>query len=206
MHFTNVRSIQRQHVNIITSTTDNYKGRLFPMRMYNTSRTHVAPIVVQPSVSTIDPTKKILWGPPTWYFFHTLAEKVKPELFLQHRAALFGMIKDICKNLPCPTCSAHASQYIDKINVNSLQSKHDLIKMLFEFHNNVNARTNSPQFSYDELLSKYKQANFVNIVNNFMYYYKMEHHAIRMIADDMYRKRSAKSIIDWLHAHRDIFV
>ena len=38
--------------------------------------------------------------------------------------------------------------------------------MLFEFHNNVNARTNSPQFSYDELLSKYKQANFVNIVNN----------------------------------------
>jgi hypothetical protein len=116
------------------------------------------------------------------------------------------MIKDICKNLPCPTCSAHASQYIDKINVNSLQSKHDLIKMLFEFHNNVNARTNSPQFSYDELLSKYKQANFVNIVNNFMYYYKMEHHAIRMIADDMYRKRSAKSIIDWLQAHRDIFV
>lgn len=204
MHFTNVRSIQRQHVNIITTATNHNKSQMFSMRIYNTARIYGAPDV-QPIASTIDPTKKILWGPPTWFFFHTLAEKVKPELFLEYRAALFGIITDVCKNLPCPSCSMHASQYIDKINVNSLQSKDDLIKMLFDFHNNVNVRTNKPLFSYHELRLKYKQANFINIVNHFIYYYKMEHHAIRMIADDMYRKRSAKTIIDWLHSHRDIF-
>jgi hypothetical protein len=126
-------------------------------------------------------------------------------LFAEKRQAIFDIIREICGNLPCPSCTSHAKQYIDKINFNLIQSKHDLAMMLFNFHNDVNKRKNVPTFSYNELQPKYEKANFINIVNHFMHFYKMEHHAVRLMSDDLYRRRSAKSILDWLHANQHIF-
>jgi hypothetical protein len=205
MHFTNVRSIsrinQQQAVNAV-------KPQIITMfNMTHVSNRHVqAPInAIAEQPATVDPRNKILWGPPFWFFFHTLAEKVKPELFYENRDAIFGIVREICNNLPCPTCTSHATQYLNNINFNAIQTKQDFAMMLFEFHNSVNKRKNIPIFPYSELQPKYEKAIFINIVNHFMHFYKIEHRVIRLMSEDLYRRRSAKSILDWLHANQHIF-
>lgn len=206
MYFTNSRSIPKTQLSSMNIAT-HHSIHFFDITQ--NIRSLPTPIPVNPSIilpaTTVDTSKKILWGPPFWFFFHTMAEKVKPELFKQNREALFGIIREICNNLPCPACASHAKQYIDKINFNSIQTKHDFAMMLFEFHNSVNKRKNVPIFPYSELQPKYEKANFINIVNYFLHFYKMEHHVVRQMSDSLYRRRSAKSIQDWLHANLHIF-
>jgi len=205
MHFTNVRSISRSNQQQTIDAAKPQMITMFNMRpqINRQVRAPITAVVEQPA--SVDPSKKILWGPPIWFFFHTLAEKVKPELFYQNRNAIFGIVREICSNLPCPTCTSHATQYINNINFNAIRTKQDFILMLYEFHNSVNKRKNLPLFPYSELQPKYEKANFINIVNHFMHFYKMEHHVVRLMSEDMYRRRSAKSILDWLHANQHIF-
>ena len=205
MHFTNVRSISRANQQQAIDATKPQIMTMFNMRQqFNRQvQSPITSVVEQPA--TVDQSKKILWGPPFWFFFHTLAEKVKPELFHQNRDAILGIVREICQNLPCPTCTSHATQYLNKINFNAIRTKQDFIMMLFEFHNSVNKLKNLPIFPYSELQPKYEKANFINIVNHFMHFYRMEHHAIRLMSEDLYRRRSSKSILDWLHANQHIF-
>jgi hypothetical protein len=206
MHFTNVRSISRINQQQVVDAAKPQTITMFNMQQRFNTRPVQAPIAAaaeQPA--TVDQSKKILWGPPFWFFFHTLAEKIKPELFYQNRHALLGIVRDICHNLPCPTCASHATQYLNNINFNAIQTRDEFIMMLYEFHNSVNKRKNFPIFPYSELQPKYEKAIFVNIVNYFMHFYKMEHHVVRLMTEDMYRRRSAKSILDWLHANQHIF-
>ena len=205
MHFTNVRSISRSNQQQTIDAAKPQMITMFNMRpqINRQVRAPITAVVEQPA--SVDPSKKILWGPPIWFFFHTLAEKVKPELFYQNRNAIFGIVREICSNLPCPTCTSHATQYINNINFNAIRTKQDFILMLYEFHNSVNKRKNLPLFPYSELQPKYEKANFINIVNHFMHFYKVEHRVIRLMSEDMYRRQSAKSILDWLHANQHIF-
>ena len=207
MHFTNVRSTSRINQQQAIDSAKPQIMTMFNMTPRFNARPVQAPItsavIDQPAI--VDQSKKILWGPPFWFFFHTLAEKVKPELFYQNRDALLGIIREICSNLPCPTCTTHATQYLNNINFNAIQTQQDFVMMLYEFHNSVNKRKNLPIFPYSELQPKYERANFVNIVNHFMHFYKIEHRIIRLMAEDMYRRQSAKSILDWLHANQHIF-
>ena len=205
MHFTNVRSISRSNQQQTIDAAKPQMITMFNMRPQINRQVHAPITAVVEQPASVDPSKKILWGPPIWFFFHTLAEKVKPELFYQNRNAIFGIVREICSNLPCPTCTSHATQYINNINFNAIRTKQDFILMLYEFHNSVNKRKNLPLFPYSELQPKYEKANFINIVNHFMHFYKMEHHVVRLMSEDMYRRRSAKSILDWLHANQHIF-
>ena len=91
------------------------------------------------------------------------------------------------------------------MNTNTIKCKDDLVNFLFVFHNNVNERKHKPQFSYNDLIAKYKNANLINITKHFLYYFKMEHHSVRMIADGMHRKRSAANIQKWLQENIHIF-
>ena len=60
------------------------------------------------------------WGPPTWTLFHTLAEKIHEDTYPILGPQLFYHIKNICRNLPCPECSQHASTFLTKINFNGI--------------------------------------------------------------------------------------
>ena len=200
MYFTNPRSVSKNKV-IIQPKNNN-------ISMMNIVRKPSRPRPTEPIQTTAISNQKkdeMLWGAPTWYFFHTIAEKIKIEYFADSKVPLFNLIKSVCMNLPCPSCTEHATQYIEKININSIKSKEDFIMLYFNFHNEINKRKNKPIFTYEELREKYSKANIINIVNNFLYYYKMEHHAVRMIADNMHRKRNAKQILDWLHTNLHIF-
>lgn len=205
MYFTNSRSIPKHNSSPPNNTNNTNNNIAFGVKLYERRLPNQPKNIVNVHQATVDTSKKILWGPSFWFFFHTLAEKVKPEYFNEYREALFKIIREICHNLPCPSCASHATQYIDKINFNLIRTKEDLSMMLFTFHNDVNKRKNVPMFPYNELQPKYEKAIFINIVNHFMHFYKMEHHVVRLISDNMYRNRSAKSILEWLHANQHIF-
>jgi len=111
--------------------------------------------------------QKKVWGNATWYLFHTLAEKLKPE-FKSELPVLFSYIQLICNNLPCPTCQSHASETMMRVNKGTVTSSQEsLINFLLFFHNSVNKRIGTPEFS-KEALTMYKNAITANIIQNFI--------------------------------------
>lgn len=150
--------------------------------------------------------KKILWGPAIWFLLHTLAEKVKPELFSSIRVELLNNIYSICVNLPCPLCSNHAKEYLDKINFNTIQTKLDLKILLFNFHNDVNKRKNYALFSREELDEKYSRANTVNIIHNFIIFFQDKYRSPKLIADDLQRKYIAIRLREWFSHNIHSFI
>lgn len=171
---------------------------------YSTMRSQqirqASPVVPpQPTVlTTSTKVKKMRWGEPTWFAFHTLAEKVKEESFPLIRHELLNIINTICNNLPCPECAKHATAYMNSINFNSIQTKEHLKIMLFNFHNEVNRKKGFPIFEYEDLQPKYSKANLIPILQNFMRHFEDKTGSFRLIADEMHRSRLCSHIRTWL--------
>lgn len=157
------------------------------------------------ALSSPEPVKKMKWGEPFWFLFHTMAEKVKDELFPSVREELLKMIYTICINLPCPDCSNHAIHYLNGINFKRIQSKSELKEMLFIFHNTVNARKKMPLFPREELDTKYSKAQMVPILNHFMVHFRNKKSSIQMIANDFHRERIFKELQKWFNVNIHIF-
>jgi len=85
-----------------------------------------------------------IWGPATWNFFHTIAEKIKEEHFNIIGPQLFLIIRRICLNLPCPDCSQHANAFLNRVNFSKIHSKDEFKNMLCFFHNEVNKKKENP--------------------------------------------------------------
>jgi hypothetical protein len=160
------------------------------------------PIVQDPP----NPNKKPMkWGEPTWFLFHTLAEKIKPEYFTEIRKELLNIIYTICSNLPCPNCAKHAVEYLNAINFNTIATKEALKMMLYKFHNEVNRRKNIAEFPINQLVPKYSAANTVNIIHNFMPYFEDRTGSIKLIADNLHRSRVALQLKAWFNKNIDYF-
>lgn len=166
-----------------------------------------APSVSATNIDAIEPPKKksMKWGEPTWFLFHTLAEKIKPEYFQEIRADLLNIIYTICTNLPCPDCAKHANAYMNGVNFNSITTKEHLRLLLYRFHNEVNRRKGFAEFPLDQLTEKYSKADTVKIIHYFMPFFEDKHASIRMISDDMHRARIALQLKAWFNKNIGAF-
>jgi hypothetical protein len=106
------------------------------------------------------------WGPPTWIFIHTLAEKIKDESFPIVGQHVIMSIIQICNHLPCPECAQHAKEFWSKVKISSIKTKTDLINVLFVFHNTVSKRKGLRPFKYDSL-KYYQSRNVIETYNAF---------------------------------------
>lgn len=170
-------------------------------KIVNQTRINNIPIAspIQP-----DQPKKMKWGEPVWLLLHTLCEKVKLDSFSEIRHGFLNIIYIICTNLPCPDCSAHAKTYLDGNQFMAIQTKEQLIRFIFDFHNSVNARKGFPIFKYQDL-QKYSSAITVNIIYNFMNSYNVKNHSIHMISNDLYRSRIIEKIKTWFNENINKF-
>jgi hypothetical protein len=150
-------------------------------------------------------SKSMKWGEPTWFLFHTLAEKIKPEYFQEVRVELLNIIYTICTNLPCPDCAKHATDYMNGVNFNTIITKDHLRLVLHRFHNEVNRRKGFAEFPLDQLSEKYSKADTVKIIHYFMPFFEDKHASIRMIADDMHRSRIALQLKSWFNKNIGAF-
>lgn len=192
------------NLNQINQNSNNKKLYVNNMVMMPFSRNVLPQIPIKKEEVIIVPpenknTKSMKWGQPIWFFFHTLAEKIKEESFKKIRAELLNIIYTVCVNLPCPTCASHATEYMNNINFNTIQTKEQLKEMLYVFHNSVNKRKNFPLFPRENLEEKYSKANTINIIQNFMIHFSDRHASIHMIANDMHRQRITKKLKDWMN-------
>lgn len=180
----------------ITSYSQSNKNVIFSFNNIKTN--DKAKIQNNNSNNISNETTKMLWGKPTWYFLHTLAEKVKDDNFTQIKGELLGIIYQICCNLPCPLCANHAKKHLDNINFGTINTKNDLIKMLYLFHNEVNSKKNYELFNYNEVQKLYSKANFISIANNFFYHYN-NYTNLKLQSDSLHRKQVIKKIKLWLN-------
>ena len=182
---------------------------------YNTSMQNVIPIANnihwynstrninnQPPIQEVEPppvsnSGKMVWGQPVWFLLHTLSYKVKEETFPQFRDELLRIIYVICTNLPCPTCSEHAKTYLDGINMATIRSKEQLKIMLFTFHNVVNQKKGYPIFSYNECEAKYTKAITINMIHNFMPFFKDKARSLKLMASDFQKRYTVKMLEKW---------
>ena len=146
----------------------------------------------------ISKDKKMKWGEAIWFLFHTLAEKIKEEHFQSKKYEMINIVKAICTNLPCPKCTDHATAYMKRLNIESIKIKQDWKDFLYKFHNEVNVRKNFVEFPYNELDSKYQNANTVNVINYFISVYKEKSNNVQMIATEMSRMRILRNTQQWL--------
>jgi hypothetical protein len=112
-----------------------------------------------------------VWGPAVWTLFHTLAEKVREDVYPIVLPNLFNIIVRICKFLPCPECSNDASNFLAKVKISDMKNKTQFKNQFYLFHNWVNAKKRKPLFNYNNL-SNYSRYNLINVVNNFVSRYQ----------------------------------
>ncbi len=189
--------------NQMHSTPNSIQTFHFRRMISNPPNTLTAPPSKLPS--SLPPKKVMKWGEPTWFLLHTLAEKIKPEIFDAVRPGLLDVIYSICINLPCPDCSNHAKNHLDSMNFKQIRTKEQLKNMLFEFHNIVNAKKGYPLFPRTELDSKYSAANTLNIIHHFMFFFEDKNRSPMMIASDLHRSRVTIVLKEWFNKHIQYF-
>lgn len=148
---------------------------------------------------------KVKWGEPTWFLFHTLSFKIKDNEFPKIRSSLLNYMYAICINLPCPDCANHAKAYLDGVNFNIIQTKEQLKRLFYNFHNEVNLRKGYPFFPYEELDEKYSKAITINIILNFMSHFSDRNRNIKLLASDLYRQKLCKVLKEWFNDNITVF-
>jgi len=208
------RNIITQNINNTNNVDRNKQINQMQMStIYRTKQAQYRQITSNkssPSVPSVeedtDPKKKKMkWGEPTWFLFHTLSYKIKDEKFDSFKNDLLNKINTICMNLPCPDCAAHATKYMNGINFGAIQTKEQLKRMLFQFHNEVNSKKGKPIFSYDDFDEKYSNAVTRRIIENFMHHFQDKHFSIRMIANDFHRTRLVTLLKEWFLQNINMF-
>lgn len=110
------------------------------------------------------------WGPATWTLFHILAEKLTNDNLVK---PIIQLIKTICASLPCPTCREHSTIILQKYSLyHTINTKHDLKRFVWEFHNQVNKKLKTSLYNFNNL-NKYSQYNLNSILNIWLKYFNI---------------------------------
>lgn len=178
---------------------------LYNMMLNNTTSSK---ILTQPknTINQIKPSdrERMTWGAPTWTLFHMIPEKVTHANFIKYKDSVIRVIVTICNNLPCPSCSQHASEYMKKVNFSSIRTSEDLKKMLFNFHNLVNQRKGYAQYSYDDMI-KYVDLDSTTVINEFMSHFQKKIYAPNLMAQQIYRQKQVEVVQTWFRENLHIF-
>jgi hypothetical protein len=83
------------------------------------------------------------WGPLLWRTYHLLAELPIDPTRMQ---IWKHILSSTARAMPCEKCRIHLSQYLE---TNPLVD--DVRKYMWNLHNRVNIRNESPSFLYEEL-------------------------------------------------------
>jgi hypothetical protein len=145
-----------------------------------------------------------VWGPAIWTLFHVLAEKVNENVYPFIKVELFSQIKRICGFLPCPECSADATNFLAKININDLKSKLEFRNIFYLFHNWVNAKKRKPLFNYSTLAS-YNNYRIVHVINNFISKYNTKGN-MKLISESFQRNLVLNNFKSWITKNIRAFI
>lgn len=136
-----------------------------------------------------------VWGPPIWTFLHTLAEKIKEDQYNKISIVLLSFIRRICSYLPCPSCSKHATYFLNQLKPDNYKTKADFKTLFFMFHNQVNVRKKKPVFNYSGL-EKYSRMNLFYAYNQFIRVYNTKGN-MNLLTESFQRSLVIKDFKQW---------
>ena len=137
---------------------------------------------------------KETWGNNVWYLLHGISHKINSEKFTENKNDIINLILLICNNLPCPECSKDASDKLKQINFDNINTKEDLIKLIFNFHNWVNKKLNKNLFDFDDLNNKYDKINLHIVSNNINIIFKSNSNIPQLMSHSMRRQLTLPKI------------
>jgi len=150
--------------------------------------------------------RRMQWGHHIWIFLHTLSVQIREDAFPVVGQELLRHIHGIVTNLPCPICSDHAKDYMKNINLAAIQTKEQLINLLFHFHNSVNQRKGYALFNRQDVESTYSRAIMNNAYHNFEMAYKDKSFNPKHITDEYVRNRVLMQFRGWLRNNGNNFL
>ncbi len=137
-----------------------------------------------------------VWGPPVWTLFHVLAERIYEDAYPSLYRELFAKIIRICRYLPCPDCSDHATTFLSRVIQSNLRCKEDFRRLLFMFHNMVNYRKRKRPFAYPDVSPKYASLRVIPVVNNFIAVYHTKGN-MKLLAESFQRQLIVREFKEW---------
>lgn len=137
---------------------------------------------------------KETWGNNIWYLFHTIAHKIKESEFSNSKNDIITIVKMICSNLPCPECSADATNLLNKVDFKNITCKQDFKLLIFNFHNHVNRKLKKPEFKIEQLDEKYSKANIEALYKNFNIIFTSNSNIPQLMSVSFHRQRNVPVI------------
>jgi len=135
------------------------------------------------------------WGNTIWYLFHGLIHNLDDNKFNDYKNDFIYIFKSISYNLPCPDCSKDAKDIILKTNFDIINTKIEMEKYIFNFHNHVNKKLNKKEFDFDEL-KMYKNINIDAVINNFIFVFSKKSNVPELMGTAFTRQNTIPSIIE----------
>tara|TARA_Y100000741_G_scaffold331404_1_gene286686 strand:+ start:285 stop:704 length:420 start_codon:yes stop_codon:yes gene_type:complete len=106
-----------------------------------------------------------IWGPHIWKTMHFVAHGYPEKPNDVDKKAYRDFYENITKVLPCDKCSISSQELLKKMDITSaLNSKEDLIKWVYTFHDAVNNKLGKVSPSFEDYIS-----NFTNQTVGFDY-------------------------------------
>lgn len=85
-----------------------------------------------------------VWGPPLWFFLHTISLNYPPRPTPQQQEDYFVFFKSLANVLPCRYCRESYAQWTQNLDFNVFRSRSSLAKWLYDLHNIVNKKLGKP--------------------------------------------------------------
>lgn len=109
-----------------------------------------------------------IWGSSGWEFMHyiTLAYPDNPTQEEKDNIRMF--FSSVGKVLPCESCRVNFSKHLLKYPLNELviSNRNNLVRWLYNIHNEVNIMHNKEVFSFEKFISKYMFREDTNDTSN----------------------------------------
>jgi hypothetical protein len=108
-----------------------------------------------------------LWGPHLWKFMHLFTLSYPNEPTEDEKDTAYNFFTAIQTVLPCEKCRYNFKNHLETLTEEVLDSNENLVKWLFDIHNEVNKSTGKPIFSFDNFINMYITNNTatLNVTN-----------------------------------------
>ena len=100
-----------------------------------------------------------LWGPHLWKFMHLFTLSYPNEPTEDEKDIAYNFFTSIQTILPCEKCRYNFKNHLETLTEEVLDSNENLVKWLFDIHNEVNKATGKPIFSFDDFINIYINNN-----------------------------------------------
>jgi predicted PurR-regulated permease PerM len=98
-----------------------------------------------------------IWGPSGWKFLHSITLNYSDNPTEKEKQDIINFFQTLPAVLPCDACAEHLTQHYTKYPIkNSINSRDELVKWLFDIHNEVNQSLGKSIKKFDDFINEYK--------------------------------------------------